>query len=181
MESTWQHLLFSLLHALPNFQFPSSVTTFLAEVLKSWPQSGTWREVVKVLCGLSFLAPLQFSTHGYSPGIAPLFGSHIGRCLELGAGCSWRQYLFYHPGGTFPFFTGMLYSVLVLSLEIDPIATMSKDPFLGLWHVFNVFSICFMLMLLFSFAYENTKRRTEGRFRWFSSLFSPKYKGHYSQ
>lgn len=120
---------------------------------------------MQVWCALSLLAPLQLSTHGYSPGIVPLFGSHIGRCLKLGADCSWQQYPFYHPDGPFLFFKGMLYSFIVLLLEIDPIATVSKDPFLGLWHVFNIFSICFMLMLLISFAHENTKRRTEVRLR----------------
>lgn len=146
-----------------------------------WSQSSAWREVLQVLCGLSLLAPLQLSAPGCNPGIVPFFGSHIGRCLKLGAGCSWQQYLFYYPGGAFPLFKGMLYSFIVLSLEIDPIATMSKDPFLGLWLIFNIFSICFMLILLFSFAYENTRRRTEVRFRLFSSSFSPKYKRHYSQ
>ena len=134
-------------------------------IILPWSQSSVWGEVLQVLCGLSLLAPLQLSTHhGCSPGIVPFSGSHIGRCLNLGAGCSWQQYLLHHPGGNFPFFKGMPYFFIVLSLEIDPIATMSKDPFLGLLHVFNIFSICFMLMLLFSFAHENTKR-TEVRFR----------------
>lgn len=79
------------------------------------------------------------------------------------------------------FFQGDTALLIVLPLETDPIANRSKGLFVGLWHVFYIFSICFMLMLLFSFDCENTKRRTEARFRLFSSLFSPKYKGHYSQ
>ena len=49
-----------------------------------WLQGSAWREVLQGLCGLSLLAPLQLSTHGCSPGIVPLFESHVGRCLKLG-------------------------------------------------------------------------------------------------
>lgn len=38
-----------------------------------WLQGNAWREVLQA----SFLlVPLQFYTHGYSPGIVPFFRSH---------------------------------------------------------------------------------------------------------
>lgn len=102
-----------------------------------------------VLHDLHLLAPLQLSRHGDSPGTVPFFVqvSQFRGWLSLAV----RSPLTSRLNLPF-FFKGMLQPFIVLSLQILHIATV-RTLFLSLWHVFNVFSICFMLMLLFVFAY----------------------------
>lgn len=126
--TTWQHLPFSVLSALSYFWF-------------------LWD-----LCLSQH--PCSCLTHGDSFGIVPCFGP-TDRCLNSGVGCSWQQWLPYHPCETFCFLfppKRMLWFSRDLLLQIIPIATMRENPFLGLWHTFNVLSIHFMLMPLFPFA-----------------------------
>ena len=100
-------------------------------------------------------APLQLSHSWGQFWYCPTLWPHTDRCLNSGVGCSWQQWLPYHPCETFCFLfppKRMLWFSRDLLLQIIPIATMRENPFLGLWHAFNVLSIHFMLMPLFPFA-----------------------------